>query len=158
MLRSLSWLGYDFSLHLADVLSNVIVIITIIIITIIIIIIVVIIIIVMCDPLQFSGIFWVFSAMSQRLPTQYTFRKKWAVPSMADNYICTSKNVRQTLNLPYPALALFVIVPSAPFTIGIIVTFVALWILLISSARSWNLSTFSSAERVLWSADTRLCR
>ena len=112
----------------------------------------------MCDPLQFSGIFWVFSAMSQRLPTQYTFRKKWAVPSMADNYICTSKNVRQTLNLPYAALALFMIVPSAPFTIGIIVTFVYLWIFFISSARSWNLSTFSSAVRVFWSADTGLCR
>ena len=90
----------------------------------------------MCDPENTREQERIFSATSQRLPTQYTFRKKWAVPSMADNYICTSKNVRQTLNLPYPALALFVIVPSAPFTIGIIVTFVALWILLISSARS----------------------
>ena len=39
------------------------------------------------------------------------------------------------LNLPYQAFALFEIVSSAPITIGITDTFVALWILLISRAR-----------------------
>ena len=99
MLRSLSWLGYDFSLHLVDVLSNVIVIIVIITIIIIIIIIVI---IVMCDPLQFSGIFWVFSAMYQRLPTQYTFRKKWAVLRMADNYELPEMSGRLSTSHTWP--------------------------------------------------------
>ena len=45
----------------------------------------------------------------------------------------------------------------SPITIGITVTFDALWILLISNARSWYLSTFlSSVLMMFWSAGTAM--
>lgn len=55
------------------------------------------------------------------------------------------------LNLPYQAYAFFGIVQSAPITMGINFTLVALWILLVSRARSWYLSTISSSvASILW--------
>ena len=50
---------------------------------------------------------------------------------MADN--CLLPKIPGRLNLPYQAFAFTEIVPSAPNTMGITVTLVALWILLISN-------------------------
>ena len=105
-----------------------------------------------------SPVLWYFLGIFNHVPAaSHTIHFPQEMGSTKDGWqLWTSKNVRQTLNLAYTAWALFVIVPSAPFTICIIVTFVALWIILISSARSWYLSTFFSVVRILWSADTLL--
>ena len=62
------------------------------------------------------------------------------------------------LNLPYQAFAFPEINPSASFRMGITVTLVPLWILLISRSKSWYLSTFSSqvVSRIFWSAGTAM--
>ena len=75
---------------------------------------------------------------------------------MADN--CALPKICGKLNLPYQAFAFSEIVPSASFRMGITVTLVPLWILLISRSRSWYLSTFSSqvVSRISWSAGTAL--
>ena len=85
-----------------------------------------------------------------------TFRKICAVPRMADN--CALLKICGKLNLPYQAFAFSEIVPSASFRMGITVTLVPLWILLISRSRSWYLSTFSSqvVSRISWSAGTAM--
>lgn len=61
------------------------------------------------------------------------------------------------LNLPYQAYAFFGIVQGAPITMGINFTLVALWILLVSRARSWYLSTISSSvASILWCAGSAM--
>ena len=52
-----------------------------------------------------------------------TFRNRWAVPRMADN--CTLPMNSGTPSLPYQVLAHFDMLPRAPITIGITVTFEA---------------------------------
>jgi len=60
-------------------------------------------------------------------------------------------------NLPYQAYAFFEIDQSAPITMGINFTLVALWILLVSRARSWYLSTVSSSvASILWCAGSTM--
>lgn len=57
------------------------------------------------------------------------------------------------LNLPYKAYAFLEIVQSAPITMGFNFTLVALWILLVSRARSSYLSSVSSSvASILWCA------
>ena len=87
----------------------------------------------LCDPLQVSGVFWVFLTMF--LQDMSSTKDGWQ--------LCTSKKC-QAVNLPSQAFAIFEIVSSAPITMGITITFMALWILLILSARFWYLSNFSS--------------
>ena len=65
----------------------------------------------------------------------------------------------QKFNLQYQAFAFFEIVPSAPIMMVVASTLVALWILLILSARSRYLSTFSySVVRIFWSVGTAISR
>lgn len=61
------------------------------------------------------------------------------------------------LNIPYQAYAFFEIAQSAPVTTGINFTLVALWILLVSRARSWYLSSVStSVASILWCAGSAM--
>ena len=86
------------------------------------------------SPLMF---FWVFFVMFQLLlaaQKHSTFHNMKAVPRMADN--CALPTMSGIFNFSCQDFAFFDIVPSAPMTIGITVTFDALWILVISSARS----------------------
>ena len=96
--------------------------------------------------------------MSQPLPTAQrynTLRNRWAFPRMADN--CTLPMISGTPSLSYKVLALFDMLPRAPITIGITVTFEVPWILLISNAISWYFSTFSSSVLMMfWSAGTAM--
>ena len=96
--------------------------------------------------------------MSQPLPTAQrynTWRNRWAFPRMADN--CTLPMISGTPSLSYKVLALFDMLPRAPITIDITVTFEVPWILLISNARSWYFSTFSSSVLMMfWSAGTAM--
>ena len=65
----------------------------------------------------------------------------------------------QKCNLQYQAFAFFEIVPSAQIMMVVASTLVALWILLISSARSRYLSTFSySVVRIFWYVGTAISR
>ena len=56
----------------------------------------------------------------------------WAVKRVTDN--CSLPKISGKLNLPYKTFAFPEILPSAPIPMGIPVTLVALWILLISRA------------------------
>ena len=70
--------------------------------------------------------YWVQLIMSRPLPAvqrHNTLRKRWAVPRMADN--CTLPINSGTPSLSYQVLALFDILPRAPITMGITVTFEA---------------------------------
>ena len=74
---------------------------------------------------------------------------------MADN--CVLPTMSGMSNFPCQDMAFLETVPSVPITIGITVTLDALWILLISNARSWYLSTFSSSVlMIFWSAGTAM--
>ena len=61
--------------------------------------------------------------------------------------LCTSKiKISGRISLPYQTLFAFLeIIASPPITMGVSVILLALWILLISRARSWCFSTFSSS-------------
>ena len=88
--------------------------------------IIIIIIIIIIVELIAPVFYWVQLIMSQPLPAvqrHNTLRKRWAVPSMADN--CTLPINSGTPSLSYQVLALFNILPRAPITIGITVTFEA---------------------------------
>ena len=62
-----------------------------------------------------------------------------------------------TSSLPDQVFEPFDVLPRAPITIGIVVTFEAPWIILISNASSWYFSTFSSSVlMMLWSASTAM--
>ena len=74
---------------------------------------------------------------------------------MADD--CVLPTMSGISNFLSQDLAFLETIPSVPITIGITVTLDALWILLISSAISWCLSTFSSSILMMfWSAGTAM--
>ena len=74
---------------------------------------------------------------------------------MADN--CTLPRRSGTSSLPNQVFAPSVMLPRAPFTIRIIMTFEARWIVVISNASSWYFSTFSFSVLVMfWSAGTTM--
>ena len=73
------------------------------------------------------------SATSRSLETQ-DFLNMRAVPRMGDN--CVLPTMSGMSNFACQDLAFLETVPSVPITIGITVTLDALWILLISNARS----------------------
>ena len=82
-----------------------------------------------------------------------TLRNRWPVPRMADNYTPMNSG---TPSWSCQILALFDMLPRAPITIGLTVTFEAPWIPLISIA-TWYFSTFSSSVLMMfWSAGTAM--
>lgn len=97
--------------------------------------------------------------MPQQLPVawrqQFLQDKSSASARIADN-CALPKNFRPK-NVQYQAFAFFQIVASAPILMAVAATFAALWILLISSARSRYLSHFSySVVRIFWLVGTAM--
>lgn len=97
--------------------------------------------------------------MPQQLPVawrqQFLQDKSSANARIADN-CALPKNFRPK-NVQYQAFAFFQIVASAPILMAVAATFAALWILLISSARSRYLSNFSySVVRIFWLVGTAM--
>ena len=110
------------------------------------------------DSLQLSGVLLGNVYCVSQLAVAWrrnSFRSRWAVPRMVDNWTLPRRS--GTFCLTNQVFAPFDMLKRAPITIDIIMTFEAPWTLLISNASSWYFSTFSSPVLMMyWSAGTAM--
>ena len=109
------------------------------------------------DSLQLSGVLLGNVYLSLQLAVAWrrnSFRSRWAVPRMVDNWTLPRRS--GTFCLTNQVFAPFDMLKRAPITIGIIMTSEAPWTLLISNASSWYFSTFSSVLMMYWPAGTAM--